>query len=109
MLFSLNGENPRKSLNYETVTQTLEEVQNIQNAPVISMGPYLIGSGQTELLTKISIYSQRGERRDQIRILYMNAIAVRIWKAMGRRPTVVGSQHRPPTTALLAFGVPFSE
>jgi hypothetical protein len=69
----------------------------------------LIESGQTRLLTTISIYSQRGENRDQIRLLYMNATALRIWKAMGRNPTMVGAQHRPPRTALLMYGVPFSE
>jgi len=39
----------------------------------------------------------------------MNAAAVRIWKAMGRNPTVIGAQHRPPRTALLMYGVPFSD
>jgi hypothetical protein len=39
----------------------------------------------------------------------MNAIALRIWKAMGKLPNLVGAQHRPPKIAYLAFGVPFSE
>lgn len=109
LLFSLEGERSRKTLNYEIVAQGVEEVQDIQNAPAVSMGPYLIDSGQTHLLTTISIYAQRGEVREQVRLLYMNAVALHIWKAMGKQANLIGAQHRPPKTALLAFGVPFSE
>ena len=109
LLFSLEGDSSRKSLNYEIVAQSLEEVQNIQNAPAVSMGPYLIDSGQSQLLTTVSIYAQRGEVREQMRLFYMNDIALRIWKAMGKEPNLIGAQHRPPQTAQLAFGVPFSE
>ena len=41
LLFSLEQENSRKALNYEIVAQSVEEVQDIQNAPAVSMGPYL--------------------------------------------------------------------
>lgn len=109
LLFSLEGESSQKTLNYEIVAQSADEVQNIQNAPAVSMGPYLIDSGQTRLLTTISIYAQRGEVREQVRLLYMNAVALRIWRTMGKQPRLIGAQHRPPKTALLAFGVPFSE
>ena len=109
LLFSLEGESLRKTLNYEIVAQSAEEVQDIQNAPAVSMGPYLIDSGQMQLLTTISIYALRGEVREQVRLLYMNAVALRIWKAMGKQPKLIGAQHRPPKAALLAFGVPFSE
>jgi hypothetical protein len=109
LLFSLDPERSRISVNYEIVAQSADEVQDIHNAPAVSMGPFLIESGQTQLLTMISIYSQRGESREQIRLLYMNAAAVLIWKVMGKRPTLIGAQHRPPQTALLVFGVPFSE
>jgi len=109
LLFSLEGEHSRKTLNYEIVAQSVEEVQDIQNAPSVSMGPYLIDSGQVQLLTTISIYAQQGEVRERVRLLYMNAVALRIWKAMGKQPNLIGGQHRPPKTALLAFGVPFSE
>jgi hypothetical protein len=109
LLLGLEEENSRKQLNYEIVAQSADEVQDIQNAPVVSMGPYLIDSGQTELLTTISIYAQRGEVRERVRLLYMNAVALRIWKAMGKRPNLIGAQHRPPKNALLTFGVPFSE
>ena len=109
LLFSLQPESSRKSLNYEIIAQSSDEVQDVRNAPSFSIGPWLIESGQTELLTTISIYSERGANRDQVRLLYMNAAAVRIWKAMGRNPTMIGAQHRPPRTALLMYGVPFSD
>lgn len=109
LLFSLDERKVRKPLNYEIVVQNVEEMQDIQNAPAVSMGPYLIDSGQTQLLTAISIYSQRGESREQMRLLYMNAVALLVWKAMGKKPNLMGAQHRPPKTALLAFGVPFSD
>ncbi len=109
LLFNLHGEYARRSLNYEIVAQSAEEVQDIQNAPAFSMGQYLVHSGQTRLLTEISIYSSRGESREQLRLLYMNAVALLIWKAMGKQPNLIGAQHRPPRIALLAFGVPFSE
>ncbi len=109
LLLRLNEENSRRSLNYEIVAQSADEVQDIQNAPAVSMGPYLVESGQTRLLHVISIYSQRGDSREQVRLLYMNAVALLVWKEMGKCPLQIGSQHRPPQTALLAFGVPFSE
>ncbi|MGH9586666.1 MAG: hypothetical protein ACRD3F_06910 [Acidobacteriaceae bacterium] len=108
LLFSLGGGKVRKPLNYEIVVQNVGEMQDIQNAPAVSIGPYLIDSGQTQLLTTISIYSQRGESREQMRLLYMNAVALLVWEAMGKKPNRIGAQHRPPKTALLTFGVPFS-
>lgn len=109
LLSSLNGDDARRSMNYETVAQSAEEIQHEGNAPAVSMGSWLIDSGQTHLLTRISIYSQRGESRERIRLLYMNATALRIWRAMGKRPRIIAAQHRPPSTALLTYGVPFSE
>src|SRR5271154_7411177 len=106
LLFSLSGERFRRPLNYEIVAQSAEEVQDTQNAPSVSMGSYLIESGQTQLLTTISIYSERGQSREQVRLLYMNAVALRVWKAMGKKPSLIGAQHRPSRTALLSFGVP---
>jgi hypothetical protein len=109
LLFSLDGGHSRRSLNYEIVAQSAEEVQDTQNAPSVSMGSYLIESGQTQLLTTISIYIERGESREQVRLLYMNAVALWVWKAMGKKPSLIGAQHRPSRTSLLTFGVPFSE
>jgi len=99
----------RRSLNYEIVAQSAEEVLGTQNAPAVSMGPYLVDSGQTQLLTTISIYSERGESREHVRLLYMNSVALRVWKTMGKKPSLIGAQHRPSRTSLLVFGVPFSE
>ena len=94
---------------YQIVAQSAEEVQSIDNAPAISMGPYLVKSGKSELLTVISVYSLRGEARDQVRLLYLNSAAMRIWKQMGKTPTVIGARFRPPCAAVLVYGVPFSE
>jgi hypothetical protein len=93
---------------YQIVAQSAKDVQNIENAPAISMGPYLLKSGQTHLLRTISIYSLRGESREQIRLLYMNGEAIRVWKEMGKAPRITGALVRPPHTALLTLGVPFS-
>lgn len=105
----LNAKYPPKTMNYEVVAQTTAEVQDLQNAPPLSMGAYLVESDQMQLLTAISIYSERGAHPDQVRLLYMNASALLVWRAMGRIPTLVGARHRPPRTALLMYGVPFSE
>ena len=94
---------------YHVIAQGVEEVQNLENAPALSMQQYLQESGKTSLLRTISVYSLRGESREQLRLLYMNAPAIRVWRQMGKVPTVIGSQARPPHTALLTFGVPFSE
>jgi hypothetical protein len=96
-------------LNYSVIAQSAEDVQDMQNAPAISMGPYLVESDQVKLLTTLSIYAQRGETRDQIRLLYMNAVALRLWEAMGNKPRIIAVLHRPPKAALLNFGVPFGE
>lgn len=95
-------------LNYQIVAQSANDIQNIENAPAVSMELYLLKSGQSSLLTTISIYSLRGESREQIRLLYMNPAALRVWQEMGKAPKVIGAQVRPPQTALLTFGVPFS-
>jgi hypothetical protein len=94
---------------YATLAQTANDVQDLQNSPAISIGPYLITTGQTELLRSISIYSERGTNREQVRLLYMNAAALDVWKAMGKRTHIIRAQKRPPRTAQLAFGVPFSK
>ncbi len=109
LLFRLQPESSRMPLNYEIVAQSSDEVQDVNNAPSFSIGPWLIESGQSELPTAISIYSERCANRDQVRLLYMKAAAVRIWKAMGRNPTMIGAQHHPSRTALLMYGVPFSD
>ena len=93
LLFSPQPERSRKSLNYEIVAEGSDEVQQVNNASSFSNG--LIESGQTELLTTINIYSERGANRDQVRLLYMNTAAFRIWKAMGRNRTMIGETASP--------------
>ncbi|RSL19138.1 hypothetical protein EDE15_4774 [Edaphobacter aggregans] len=109
VLFRLEARHLTDSMNYRIIAQSESEVRDIQNAPAISMSYFLTESDQTKLLRTVSIYSQRGETSDQVRLLYMNDAAFSVWKAMGKEPTVIGSQHRPPSTAMLAFGIPFSE
>lgn len=108
-LFRLEAMHSTDILNYRIIAQSKSEVRDIQNAPAISMSYFITESDQTKLLRTVSIYNQRGETSDQMRLLYMNDAAFSVWIAMGKEPTIIGSQHRPPSTALLAFGIPFSE
>jgi hypothetical protein len=103
------AEHAQAALNYQVVAQSAEDLRSIANAPAVSMGPYLLESGQMALLTTISVYSLRGASREQLRLLYMNATAMRVWREMGRIPRVIGARVRPPQAALLAYGVPFSK
>ena len=105
LLRSQLAEHASTSLNYQIVAQSAEDVQSVGNTPAVSMGPYLVESG---LLKTLSIYSLRGESSEQIRLLYMNAPALQIWKQMGKMPKIIGARTRPPRTALLTFGVPFN-
>jgi hypothetical protein len=97
------------SFNYTIVAQSLDEVMVPENSPSISMWPYLLNSAQTQQLSKISIYAERGASRVQTRLLYMNSSALQIWSEMGMPATVIGESHRPPRSATLSFGMPFSE
>jgi hypothetical protein len=108
-LLLLTSQRLRDAFAYGTIAQTASDVQDVQNSPAISMGPYLVISGQTQLLRSISVYSERGKSRDQVRLLYMNAAALGVWRAMGKRTHIIDAQKRPPRTAQLAYGVPFSE
>ena len=103
VLFRLEAMHLTDSLNYRIIAQSEGEVRDIQNAPAISMSCFITESNQTKLITTLSIYSQRGETSDQVRLLYMNDVAFSVWKAMGKEPKVIGSQHRPPSTALLTW------
>lgn len=109
LLLHLQTELSRKKLHYTIIAQSEDEVRDVSNAPAVSMGLYLVDSGQTHLLATLSVYGQRGESRSQVRLLYMNEVALTIWMAMGKNPAVIGLLHRPPRSALLTFGVPFSE
>ena len=52
-------------LDYQIIAQSADDVENIENAPAVSMGPYLLRSGQVRLLTTISIYCLREDSREQ--------------------------------------------
>jgi hypothetical protein len=108
MMESLIAENVPAVPNYQIVAQSAEDIRNIENAPAVSMEPYLLKSGQQSLLTKISVYSLRGGSREQMRLLYMNSTAIRLWEEMGKTPKIIGARTRPRHTALLTLGVPFS-
>lgn len=109
LLSRLTEGRPPAAINYEIVAQNVKDIQDVQNAPAVSMGAHLLRTEQIRLLTTISIYSLRGESVEQARLLYMNATALRIWEEMEKAPKRIGSLFRPPHEALLAFGVPFSE
>lgn len=98
-----------RALNYTVIAQSADEVRHIENAPAISMAKFLVDRRQLELLPTISIYVERGNDPTTVRLLYMNEVALRIWKEMGMRATEIGMQHRPARSAILAFGMPFSE
>lgn len=109
LLLLLTSMHQQNTCTYGTIAQTASDVQDVQNSPAISMGPYLIISGQTRLLRSISIYSERGRSTQQVRLLYMNAVALGVWREMGKRTQIIHVQKRPPRAAQLAYGVPFSE
>jgi hypothetical protein len=97
------------SANYTILAQSRNELMVPENSPSISMWPYLLSSSQTRRLNKISVYADRGTSREQSRLLYMNANALSVWREMGMPATVIGESHRPPHSAMLSFGMPFSE
>jgi len=97
------------TLNYSIIAQSAEEVRDIENSPSISMWPYLLSSSQTALFNQTSVYVEAGKTSKQLRFLYMNAVALGIWKKMEKPVTLVGELHRPPKSATLAFGTPFSD
>jgi hypothetical protein len=70
LLQKLLAKNADMAPNYQIVVQSADDVQNIENAPAVAMGPYLLKSGNTALLRTISIYAARGESREEVRLLY---------------------------------------
>jgi len=97
------------SANHTVVAQKGDEVMVPENSPSVSMLPYLLNSAQPRRLNHISVYTGRGTSRDQSRLLYMNADALSVWREMGMGVTIIGESHRPPRSAMLSFGMPFSE
>jgi hypothetical protein len=97
------------SANYTVVAQNRDEVMVPENSPSVSMWPYLLNSAQPRRLNHISVYTGRDTSRDQSRLLYMNADALSVWREMDMCVTIIGESHRPPRSAMLSFGMPFSE
>jgi hypothetical protein len=97
------------ALNYIVIAQSMEDVRNILNSPSINMSRYLLHSAQTQLLRYISIYAVRGTTSEQLRFLYMNPVAFGVWAAMRKTYRIIGQVDRPPSTATLVLGEPFSE
>ncbi len=95
--------------NYWVVRQGVEELRDPENSPAVSMAAYLVETRQEDLFRELSVYVERGASREEIRRLYMNAVALRVWRDMGKVADVVGRRQRPPQGAELGFGVPFSE
>lgn len=96
------------SANYSILAQNHIEVMDPDNSPSISMWPYLLRSLQTARLNTLSVYTDRGRLKEQVRLLYMNREALALWREMGRCGLVIGESHRPPLGAVLSFGMPFS-
>ena len=94
---------------YSIVAQRVADVCDTDNAPSISMRPFLERSDQLFLLRRLSIYTMRGNSRNSFRLLYMNDVAIQLWREMGKVPQIVGSVSQPPPSAILAFGVPYTQ
>ena len=60
-------------------------------------------------MNSISIYQEPGTTAENMRFLYLNDTALALWSEMGKGVEVLGRLRRPPRTAVLAFGMPFSE
>lgn len=96
-------------LAYSILHQSYTELDVEGSSPSVSMWPHLLASEETQLANTISVYSERGTTKACVRLLYMNDVALRVWGRMGHPCVVQGTLHRPPRTAVLAFGKPFSE
>ena len=95
--------------NYSVVQQTADEIRDPENAPAVSVPPFLLSRNRMQLLNTLSIYGERGASRHIARVLYMNNIALAIWREMGKNFDVRGTCFRPPRSATLLIGVPHSD
>ena len=64
---------------YSVVRQGVEEVRDPENSPAVSMAAYLVETRQEDLFRELSVYVERGTSREEIRRMYMNAVALRIY------------------------------
>ena len=98
-----------KKMVYSILRQSRADLEVSGSSPSVSMWPHLLAKAETQLANTLSVYSERGDSKRNLRVLYMNDVALRIWQEMGQPCDVVGHVSRPPKTAVLAFGKPFSE
>src|SRR6201999_3765074 len=94
---------------YSVISQSRDEMDDVDNSPSVSMWPYLLSSDQTQRLNEISVYTERGITTEKMRFLYLNVFALVIWEKMGKGVRVMGRLRRPPRGAAWSFGMPFSE
>ena len=73
---------------YHLITQSAQEVMRPENSPARNMSEYLEQTSQNGLVSTISVYSQRGETAEQLRLYYMNDVALNLWRKMGHSPEV---------------------
>jgi hypothetical protein len=84
--------------NYSIVQQTADEIRDPENAPAMSVPPFLLSRNQMQLLNTLSIYGERGASRHVARVLYMNDVALAIWRDMGKN--FDGARHMFPSAAI---------
>ena len=94
---------------YHLITQSAREVMRPENSPARSMSEYLVSTDQSAMTNTISVYTQRGESVEQVRLFYMNDVALQLWEKMGHAVAVRETMKRPARKAELCFGVPFTE
>lgn len=94
--------------NYFVIQQNAADLGDPENSPAVSVPPFLLSSDRMRLLNILSIYGERGTSRHVARLLYMNEVALGIWREMGKQAEVSGTRFRPPPSAILLIGVPHS-
>jgi hypothetical protein len=93
-------------MHYSIIAQSADEIHHFF---AVEMRSYLQTASQSQLVNHISVYIAKGRTRGQLCLLYMNPVALGVWTAMKKAGTVVGHVNRPPQSARLVFGAPFSE
>ena len=92
-------------MHYNIIAQSADDIHRFFS---IEMRSYLQNAAQTQLMSHISVYIAKGRTRGRSCLLYMNPVAFGVWTAMKKAGTIVGHVNRPPQSARLVFGTPFS-
>ena len=103
------GQSATKRMIYSILSQSRADLEVSGSSPSVSMWPHLLAKAETQLVNTLSVYTERGDSERNLRVLYLNDVALQIWQEMGQPCNVIGHVSRPPKTAVLAFGKPFSE